>query len=118
MTGGGHAGGGQFSVDVLRVGNGAVSGNFNYHSRDLRIESDAIQSIVVAIGPCGPGTRAIVAGTGTVNGEVEAAFQVTADDCGEPGGWPPGGSDYLRIEAGIASAEGGVSGNVQVQTLD
>jgi len=114
VTGGGQAGGGQFSLDALRTGNGATNGHFRYNGPDLRIESSAILSIAVASGPCGPGTRAVVAGTGTVNGVAGTAFQITADDCGEPGDWIAGGLDYLRITAGGLSAGGAVGGNLQV----
>ncbi len=114
MTGGGQAGGGQFSLHVVVTGEGTVNSHFNYHSSDLRIESAAIPGVVLAGGPCGPGTRAIIAGTGTVNGAAGAAFQVTADDCGEPGAWHAGGSDYLRVTSGAISVEGQVSGNVQI----
>lgn len=114
VTGGGQAGGGQFSLHVVATGAGTINSHFNYHGKDLRIESTAISGLVLAEGPCGPGTRAIIAGAGTVNGAAGSAFQVTADDCGEPGGWPAGGSDYLRVTSGGASMEGQVNGNFQV----
>lgn len=114
VTGGGQAGGGQFSLHVVATGAGTVNSHFNYHGKDLRIESTAISGLVLADGPCGPGTRAILTGAGTINGAPGTAFQVTADDCGEPGGWPAGGSDYLRVTSGGASVDGQVNGNFQV----
>ncbi|HET9476652.1 MAG TPA: hypothetical protein VFP63_04105 [Dehalococcoidia bacterium] len=114
VTGGGQAGGGQFSIHVVATGDGAFNSHFNYHSKDLRIESTDISGVALTDGPCGPGTRAILTGAGTVNGAGGSAFQVASEDCGEPGGWPSGGADYLRVTSGSASVEGWVSGNVQI----
>lgn len=114
VTGGGQAGGGQFSLDALRTGNGTTNGHFQYYGPGLRVEFSSVLSIAIASGPCGPETRAIVAGKGTVNGVAGTSFQVTADDCGEPGDWNAGGLDYVRITAGSLSAGGAVGGNLQV----
>lgn len=114
VTGGGQAGGGQFSLDALRAGNGATNGHFQYFGPKLRVDSSSILSIAVASGPCGPATRAIVAGAGTVNDVAGTSFQITADDCGEPGGWNAGGMDYLRVTASGLSEGGAVGGNLQI----
>ncbi|HSP55942.1 MAG TPA: hypothetical protein VLS25_10185 [Dehalococcoidia bacterium] len=114
VSGGGQADGGQFSVNVDANGEEEIGGHFNYHGSQLRIESDRITSVALAGGPCGPDSRAVVTGFGTVNGAGHTAFEITADDCGEPGNWHGRGSDHLGVVAGGVTVDGDVSGNIQI----
>ena len=118
VSGGGQADGGQFSFHVDAKGEEGIEGHFNYHGSQLRIESEEITSVDISSGPCGADSRAVVTGLGTVNGTGHTAFEVTADDCGEPGNWHGQGSDHLRVVAGGVPVNGDVSGNIQIEMDD
>lgn len=88
------------------VGDAGPKGNVEYHDRTagVQLKGDTITGIAIS------GTRAVIVGTGTVNG-VAVSFRIDVDDLGEPGR-----NDRFRVSWPGYSSPGStlISGNVQI----